>query len=128
MKKIWTPEELNKLQEFCKASHAFSELKEKIKDVFNGERSWLAIRAKIYQHKDWFSHFANEEKFLVFLRRENQRPKSFDEVSALLDIPKEEILLAFKKLDIPERARAENLSLEQWVSLSIFLRPIFQKK
>ncbi len=45
-----------------------------------------------------------------------------------LNIPKEEILLAFTKLDIPERARAENLSLEQWVSLSIFLRPIFQKK
>jgi len=35
-----------------------------------------------------------------------------------LTIPKEEILSAFKKLDIPERTRAENLSLEQWILLA----------
>ncbi|MCX6813556.1 MAG: 16S rRNA (adenine(1518)-N(6)/adenine(1519)-N(6))-dimethyltransferase RsmA [Candidatus Azambacteria bacterium] len=40
-----------------------------------------------------------------------------------LNIPKEEILLTFKKLDISEHARAENLSLEQWISLVISLHP-----
>ena len=36
-------------------------------------------------------------------------------------IPKEKILSAFKKIDIPERARAENLSLDQWISLASLL-------
>jgi len=45
-----------------------------------------------------------------------------------LNIPKEKILLAFKKLDIPELSRAENLSLEQWLSLATFLRFPGQKK
>ena len=38
-----------------------------------------------------------------------------------LNIPKEKILSAFKKIDIPERARAENLSLDQWISLASLL-------
>ncbi len=45
-----------------------------------------------------------------------------------LNIPKEEILSAFKKLGIPERARAENLSLEQWASLTISLHLTTQRK
>ncbi len=45
-----------------------------------------------------------------------------------LNIPKEEVLSAFKKLDIPERARAENLSLEQWVSLAVSLHLTTQRK
>ena len=90
-KEQWTKEEMEKLQEFCKNSHSFPELKEKTKDVFNGNRSWFAIRAKVYQHKDWFAHFDNEDKLLIFLKQDDGEPKSFDEVSRILDIPKEEI-------------------------------------
>lgn len=89
MRKIWTPEELSELQEFCKASRSFPELKEKIKDTFNGGRSWLAVRGKVYQNKNWFSHFANEDKLLNFLKQNGQ--KSLKEISAFLDIPKEEV-------------------------------------
>ena len=35
-----------------------------------------------------------------------------------LNLPKEKLLPIFQDLDIPERARAENLSLEQWFSLA----------
>ena len=38
-----------------------------------------------------------------------------------LNVPKEKLLEIFKKLNIRERVRAENLSLEQWISLSTSL-------
>lgn len=104
-KQQWTQEELEKLQEFCKNSRSFSELKEKAKNILNGSRSWFAIRAKVYQHKDWFSHFNNEEKLINFLKQEGLKPKSFGDISTHLDIPKEEIFplrdaLAEKGYDI----------------------------
>ncbi len=40
-----------------------------------------------------------------------------------LNIPRKKLLEIFKDLNISERARAENLSLEQWVSLVISLQP-----
>ncbi|MDP3004444.1 MAG: rRNA adenine N-6-methyltransferase family protein, partial [Candidatus Azambacteria bacterium] len=43
-------------------------------------------------------------------------------------ITKEKLLEIFKKISIPERARAENLSLEQWVSLATSLRLTTQRK
>ncbi|MDO8443724.1 MAG: rRNA adenine N-6-methyltransferase family protein, partial [Candidatus Azambacteria bacterium] len=45
-----------------------------------------------------------------------------------LELTKEKILSAFKKLGIPELSRAENLSIEQWVSLSISLHLPAQRK
>jgi len=45
-----------------------------------------------------------------------------------LSLPKEKILLFFKKLDISELARAENLSLDQWISLAISLHLTIQRK
>lgn len=86
----WTAEELKKLQELCKESRSFADLKEKAKDAF-GDRQWGGIRDQARHHKDWIAHFGNEEKLLIFLRQEDKRPKSFDEISKLLDIPKEEI-------------------------------------
>ncbi len=43
-------------------------------------------------------------------------------------ITKEKLLEIFKKISIPERARAENLSLEQWISLAISLHFTIQRK
>lgn len=86
--KKWIQEELANLKAFCKASHSFPELKEKTKGM---DRTWQAIRAKVYQNKNWFSHFDNKEKFLNFLKEEDKRPKPFDKISKLLDIPKEGI-------------------------------------
>lgn len=45
-----------------------------------------------------------------------------------LKIPKENLLKIFQKLDISEHVRAENLSLEQWISLTISLQPTLQIK
>lgn len=45
-----------------------------------------------------------------------------------LKIPREKLLEIFKNLGIPEQARAENLSLDQWISLAISLRPSTQIK
>jgi len=45
-----------------------------------------------------------------------------------LNIPKQKLLEIFKDLNISGRARAENLSLEQWISLSNNLQPTTQRK
>jgi len=45
-----------------------------------------------------------------------------------LKIPREKLLEIFKNLNISERARAENLSLEQWISLVISLHLTTQIK
>lgn len=86
--KKWIQEELSKLKELCKATHSFPELKEKTKGM---GRTWQAIRSKVYQHEDWFSHFGNADKFLHLLKESDQKEKSFDEIAKRLDIPKEEI-------------------------------------
>ena len=45
-----------------------------------------------------------------------------------LKIPREKLIEIFKDLNISEQVRAENLSLEQWVSLAISLQPNPQRK
>ncbi len=43
------------------------------------------------------------------------------------NIPKEQLLSIFKDLNISEKARAENLSLKQWISLTTSLQPLTVK-
>ena len=45
-----------------------------------------------------------------------------------LNIPKKRLISIFKDLNISERARAENLSLDQWISLAISLHLTIQRK
>ncbi|MBI4919820.1 ribosomal RNA small subunit methyltransferase A [Candidatus Azambacteria bacterium] len=46
------------------------------------------------------------------------RKKLIGNLSKKFGAPKEKLAKIFKKLDIPENARAENLSLKQWLSLT----------
>ncbi|MBU2082051.1 ribosomal RNA small subunit methyltransferase A [Patescibacteria group bacterium] len=45
-----------------------------------------------------------------------------------LNIPKKRLISIFKDLNISERARAENLSLDQWIPLAISLHLTIQRK
>ncbi len=62
---------------------------------------------------------ANRQSFFVVVKAGFSQPRKqlLGNLTKKLNISKQEILSAFKKLGIPERARAENLSLEQWLSL-----------
>ncbi|MDO8574834.1 MAG: 16S rRNA (adenine(1518)-N(6)/adenine(1519)-N(6))-dimethyltransferase RsmA [bacterium] len=56
------------------------------------------------------------------------RKQLIGNLSKKLNIPKEKLILIFRNLDIPERARAENLSLISWQNLVFRLIPALQLK
>ena len=74
-----------------------------IKIVPAGEQPQKMRRAFFVVVKAGFSH---------------PRKQLIGNLTKKLNIPKEKLLPIFQDLDIPERARAENLSLEQWISLA----------
>lgn len=104
MKKPWTSKELEKFKNICSQSHSLIELRKKSSKIFP-ERSWLAIQSQAYRHKDWVKHFKsqtifhnpsqNEKKLINLLKKEK---KNLEQVSALLDVPKEEIFPIRDKL------------------------------
>ncbi len=95
-KKIWSTKEKEKLEKLCKACKSFCDLEKKTKRIFP-KRSWNSVQSQAYQHKDWTKHF--EKKTAVFLSGKERKlpeilkegPKTLKEISAILDVPKEEI-------------------------------------
>ena len=70
------------------------------------------------------------DAFFVVVKAGFSQPRKqlLGNLSKKLILPKEKLLKIFKNLDISERARAENLSLEQWVSLANSLQPTTQRE
>ncbi len=96
IRKIWNTKELKRLQELCKNCNSFSDLEKKSVKAFP-KKSWSAVQSQANQHKDWIKHF--EKKNAVCLtKKERKLPeflkkgaKTLKEISAFLDVPKEEI-------------------------------------
>ncbi len=96
VKKIWTSKELKRLQNLCAKCHSFQELEKKAAKSFP-KRTQGSVQSQAYQHENWIKHF--EKKTAVFLTLKERRlpeilkegPKTLKEISALLDVPKEEI-------------------------------------
>ncbi|MCX6813742.1 MAG: 16S rRNA (adenine(1518)-N(6)/adenine(1519)-N(6))-dimethyltransferase RsmA [Candidatus Azambacteria bacterium] len=63
------------------------------------------------------------DAFFAVVRAGFSQPRKqlLNNLSKKIGIPKEKIVLIFRNLNIPERARAENLSLEQWLQLACSL-------
>jgi len=77
-----------------------------------------------------FPAIANKTAYFKVVKAGFSQPRKqlAGNLAKKLNIPKEKIPLMFQKLDIPDRARAENLSVEQWTSLAISLHLAAQKK
>lgn len=78
----------------------------------------------------FFQRSLEKQQFFNIVKTGFSHPRKqlIGNLAKKLNFPKEKLLEIFKKLSIPERARAENLSLEQWISLAISLHPTAQRK
>lgn len=95
-KRIWRKKEKEKLEKLCKECKSFGELEKKSKKLFL-KRSWKAIEAQARQHKDWIKHLERKSP-LILTNKERKLPKvlksgpkTLQEISSALDVPKEEV-------------------------------------
>ncbi len=73
---------------------------------------------------------ANRQSFFKVVKAGFSQPRKqlIGNLTKKFNIPREKLLEIFKNLNISERARAENLSLDQWASLAISLHFTIQRK
>ena len=115
-KRIWSEEELIKLERICGEVNSVKELKLKIEGEFIG-RSWFSISSQARRHREWIAHFENkntkeqmpvletateigefsedEEKLLKELQK---APKTLKEISEMFGIANEDVFPLIDKL------------------------------
>ena len=86
-------------------------------------RAWRAGKNAV------FPAIANKTAFFEIVKAGFSQPRKqlLGNLAKKLNISKEKLLKIFQDLDISEKVRAENLSLEQWISLVTSLKPITDK-
>ena len=108
----------------------------KIVDYVQAEAFWpkpkvdsaiIKIVPKRSKRNDCFKPIGLKQSFAFFriVKAGFSQPRKqlIGNLMKKLKIPREKLIEIFKDLNISEQVRAENLSLEQWVSLAISLQP-----